>query len=74
MTSFYLLKFAPPLHWQLSSPGFTHIYAALVAIINTKLPENGELVLKRVVHGFKRAYKVGVVPGTDQFRQLFFEV
>jgi len=31
-----------------------------VAIINTKLPENGELVLKRVVHGFKRAYKVGV--------------
>jgi len=45
---------------QLSSPGFTHIYAALVAIINTKLPENGELVLKRVVHGFKRAYKVCV--------------
>ena len=42
---------------QLSSPGFTHIYAALVAIINTKLPENGELILKRVVYGFKRAYK-----------------
>lgn len=42
---------------QLASPGFTHIYAALVAIINTKLPENGELILKRVVHSFKRAYK-----------------
>ena len=42
---------------QLASPGFTHIYAALVAIVNTKLPENGELVLKRVIHGFKRAYK-----------------
>jgi pre-mRNA-splicing factor CWC22 len=42
---------------QLASPGFTHIYAALVAIINTKLPENGELILKRVIYGFKRAYK-----------------
>eukprot|EP01033_Poteriospumella_lacustris_P001001 gene999-723_t len=42
---------------QLASPGFTHIYAALVAVINTKLPENGELILKRVVYGFKRAYK-----------------
>ena len=42
---------------QLASPGFTHIYAALVAVLNTKLPENGELILKRVIHGFKRAYK-----------------
>jgi pre-mRNA-splicing factor CWC22 len=42
---------------QLASPGFTHIYAALVAIVNTKLPENGELILKRVIYGFKRAYK-----------------
>ena len=42
---------------QLASPGFTHIYTALLAIVNTKLPENGELVLKRVIYGFKRAYK-----------------
>ena len=42
---------------QLASPGFTHIYSALLAIVNTKLPENGELVLKRVIYGFKRAYK-----------------
>ena len=42
---------------QLASPGFTHIYAALIAIISTKLPENGELILKRVIVGFKRAYK-----------------
>lgn len=33
---------------QLASPGFTHIYAALVAVVNTKLPEVGELLLKRV--------------------------
>ena len=42
---------------QLASPGFTHIYTALLTIVNTKLPENGELVLKRVIYGFKRAYK-----------------
>lgn len=45
---------------QLASPGFTHIYSALLAIVNTKLPENGELVLKRVIYGFKRAYKRSV--------------
>jgi pre-mRNA-splicing factor CWC22 len=42
---------------QLASPGFTHIYASLIAVINTKLPENGELILKRVIYSFKRAYK-----------------
>jgi len=42
---------------QLASPGFSHIYSALVAVINTKLPENGELVVKRVIHSFRRAYK-----------------
>ncbi|RHY88684.1 hypothetical protein DYB35_008463, partial [Aphanomyces astaci] len=44
---------------QLASPGFTHIYAALVAVINTKLPENGELLVKRVVHRFRRSFKRG---------------
>ena len=42
---------------QLTSPGFTHVYAALIAIINTKLPEVGELLLKRVVFQFRRAFK-----------------
>lgn len=42
---------------QQASPSFTHIYASLVSVINTKLPENGELILKRVIYGFKRAYK-----------------
>ena len=34
---------------QASSVTFTHVYAALVAIVNTKLPQLGELVLKRLV-------------------------
>ena len=34
---------------QLASPAFTPVYAALVAVINTKLPEIGELLLHRVV-------------------------
>lgn len=42
---------------QLASPGFTPVFAALVAVVNTKLPENGELILKRVIVAFRRAYK-----------------
>ncbi|CBK21290.2 uncharacterized protein [Blastocystis hominis] len=42
---------------QLTSPGFTHVYAALIAIVNTKLPEVGELLLKRVVFQFRRAFR-----------------
>ena len=34
---------------QASSVTFTHVYAALVSIVNTKLPQLGELVLKRLV-------------------------
>lgn len=44
---------------QLASPGFTHIYAALLAVLNTKLPECGELVVKRVVFRFRSAFKRG---------------
>jgi pre-mRNA-splicing factor CWC22 len=32
---------------QMASPTFTHVYAALVAVVNTKFPENGELIVKR---------------------------
>ena len=42
---------------QLTSPGFTHVYAALVAIVNTKLPDVGLLLLRRVVFQFRRAFK-----------------
>ena len=41
---------------QMTSPGFTHIYVALVAVVNTKMPENGELLLKRVIYQFRRAF------------------
>ena len=42
---------------QMSSPAYTHVYAGLVAIINTKMPELGELLLKRVILQFRRAYR-----------------
>ncbi len=42
---------------QAASPKFTPIYAALIAIVNTKLPQIGELLLKRVIHGFNKAYR-----------------
>ena len=42
---------------QMASPSFTPVYAALVAVINTKFPEIGELLLHRVVTQFKRSYK-----------------
>ena len=42
---------------QMASPNFTHIYAALVSVVNTKMPEIGELLLKRVLNQFRRAYK-----------------
>ncbi|KAH3752088.1 hypothetical protein DPMN_186698, partial [Dreissena polymorpha] len=42
---------------QAASPTFTHVYAALVAIVNTKFPQNGELVLKRLIIQFRRGYK-----------------
>lgn len=42
---------------QMASPGFSPIYAALVAVLNTKFPEIGELLLHRVVTQFKRSFK-----------------
>ena len=42
---------------QMASPGFTDVFAALVAVVNTKFPEVGELLLRRIVLQFKRAYK-----------------
>ncbi|XP_044750411.1 pre-mRNA-splicing factor CWC22 homolog [Coccinella septempunctata] len=42
---------------QAASPTFTNVYAALVAIINTKFPNIGELLLKRLVLQFRRSFK-----------------
>ncbi len=41
----------------MASPNFTHVYAALIAVINTKLPEIGNLIIKRVMIQFKRAFE-----------------
>lgn len=42
---------------QMASPGFTDVFSALVAVVNTKFPDVGKLLLKRVVLQLKRAYK-----------------
>ncbi|KAK1271487.1 hypothetical protein QJS04_geneDACA023952 [Acorus gramineus] len=42
---------------QMASPGFTDVFAALVAVVNTKFPEVGKLLLKRIVLQLRRAYK-----------------
>ena len=42
---------------QSASLPFMPVFAALVAIINTKLPQVGELVLTRLISRFRRAFK-----------------
>ena len=42
---------------QMASPTFTHVFAALVAVVNTKFPELGELLLKRIILQLRRAFK-----------------
>ncbi len=42
---------------QAASLPFTPIYAAMVAIVNTKLPKVGELLLKRLIVQFKKGFK-----------------
>ncbi|XP_070694430.1 pre-mRNA-splicing factor CWC22 homolog isoform X2 [Pempheris klunzingeri] len=42
---------------QAASPIFTHVYAALVAIINSKFPQIGELILKRLILAFRKSYR-----------------
>lgn len=51
---------------QSASLPFTPVFAALVAIINTKLPQVGELVLTRLISQFRRAFK-----RNDKVRFLF---
>ena len=42
---------------QAASPTFTHVYAALIAVINSKFPQIGELILKRLILQFRKGYK-----------------
>ena len=42
---------------QYTSPSFTSVYACLIAVINSKLPTVGELILKRLIIQFRRSYK-----------------
>ena len=42
---------------QSASLPFTPIYAAMAAIVNTKLPQVGELLLNRLIVQFKKAFK-----------------
>lgn len=42
---------------QAASPFFTHVYAAVLAIINSKFPQIGELILKRLILNFRKGYR-----------------
>ncbi|KAJ8617623.1 hypothetical protein MRB53_013809 [Persea americana] len=42
---------------QMASPGFTDVFAALVAAVNNKFPEVGNLLLRRIFLQLKRAFK-----------------
>lgn len=42
---------------QMASPNFTHVYSALISVINSKLPSIGELIINRVLIQFKRSYE-----------------
>ena len=41
---------------QISSPMFSDVFSALVAVINSKLPEIGDLLLRRLLLQFRKAY------------------
>ncbi|CAG8463351.1 83_t:CDS:2 [Diversispora eburnea] len=42
---------------QSASLPFTPVYAALVSVINTKLPQVGQLILTRLIVQFRKAYR-----------------
>lgn len=44
---------------QTASQTFTHVYASLVSVINTKFPNIGELVLKRLILNFQKGHRRG---------------
>jgi pre-mRNA-splicing factor CWC22 len=44
------------LHAQIASPVFSNVFAALVSVVNTRIPEIGDLLVRRLVLQFRRAY------------------
>ncbi len=42
---------------QMAAPNFTHVYTALMAVLNTKLPDIVQLIVHRVLIQFQRAFK-----------------
>lgn len=42
---------------QSFSPSFSHVYAAIAAIVNSKFPNIGQLLLTRLVIQFKRSFR-----------------
>jgi pre-mRNA-splicing factor CWC22 len=42
---------------QMASPNFTHVYAALAAVINSKLPNVIKLLIDRYILQFQKSYK-----------------
>jgi pre-mRNA-splicing factor CWC22 len=60
---------------QQASMAFTPVYAALIAILNTKMPEVGELLVKRLVDLFKKSWrrsnKAGLLSSVRFIAHLF---
>lgn len=42
---------------QMASPNFTHIYAALISVVNTKLPDIARLLINRTILQFQKAFR-----------------
>ncbi|XP_034943895.1 pre-mRNA-splicing factor CWC22 homolog [Chelonus insularis] len=58
---------------QAASPTFTPVYAALTAVINSKFPNIGELLLKRLVIQFKRGFRRNDKPLSLELLTLLIE-
>lgn len=60
---------------QAASPIFTHVYAAVVAIINSKFPQIGELILKRLILTFRKSYRrnLKVPPACLQSQKMWMQ-
>jgi pre-mRNA-splicing factor CWC22 len=54
---------------QAASLPFTPVFAALVAILNSKLPQVGELLLTRLISQFRRSFK-----RNDKVRQFILSL
>lgn len=59
---------------QAASPIFTHVYAAVVSIINSKFPAIGELILKRLILTFRKSYRrnLKVPPACRQLKNAVY--